>query len=288
MAPTSKRGCGPWLSGRAANPFGLHDQLPSTRSGDVVDEAIPAAEPSSRVNRLCRFSGQSRRPGSQHGRRSHARPGGGTSAEMLINCLPAAAETAGRHHGGTQLVVSIYLTVAGDVSDVIDTIRRLATGNGSSPAAASNNPGGDPDGHPSVDPPAQPPAGGAATVAEDPWTEELARALWVLLSPNVQQIYRRVAQGNGHTQRRRFQRRLLPYRIPEEVVAYAPRDEDEHDERSWIHAALSMRPQPNRRGYEAVPIRVEVHKRVQLTPACCCRSGCWRQHIGRRHACAVG
>ena len=41
MAPTSKRGCGPWLSGRVANPFGLHDQLPSTRSGDVVDEAMP-------------------------------------------------------------------------------------------------------------------------------------------------------------------------------------------------------------------------------------------------------
>ena len=41
MAPTSKRGCGPWLSGRVANPFGLHDQLPSIRSGDVVDEAMP-------------------------------------------------------------------------------------------------------------------------------------------------------------------------------------------------------------------------------------------------------
>ena len=41
MAPTSKRGCGPWLSGRVANPFGLHDQLPSARSGDVVDEAMP-------------------------------------------------------------------------------------------------------------------------------------------------------------------------------------------------------------------------------------------------------
>ena len=101
-------------------------------------------------------------------------------------------------------MAKIDLTVAGDISDVIDIIRRLAAGNGSSPAAASNNPGGDPDGHPSVDPPAQPPAGGAATVAQDPWTMELARALWVLLSPDVQQIYRRVAHGNDHTLARDF------------------------------------------------------------------------------------
>ena len=47
-----------------------------------------------------------------------------------MNCPTAADETAGRHDslpfinvGGTQLVVKIYLTVAGDVSDVIDTIR---------------------------------------------------------------------------------------------------------------------------------------------------------------------
>ena len=86
-------------------------------------------------------------------------------------------------------------TVAGDISDVIDTPRRLAAGNGSSPAAGSNNPGGDPDGHPSVDPPVQPPVGDNASVAENPWTEELARARWVLLSPDVQEIYRRGGTG---------------------------------------------------------------------------------------------
>ena len=95
-------------------------------------------------------------------------------------------------------MVRIYLTVARDVSDVIDTPRRLAAGNGSSPAAASNAPGGDPDGAPSVNPPVQPPVGDNASVAENPWTEELARALWQFLSPDVQQIYQRVAHGDGH------------------------------------------------------------------------------------------
>ena len=195
MAPTSKRGCGPWLSGRVANPFGLHDQLPSTRSGDVVDEAMPCErtvvtrQPVLPVQRAIR---PSRQPAWTP---SHGRPGGGTNAEMLINCRFESAETAGRHHGGTQLVVSIYLTVAGDVSDVIDTIRRLAAGNGSSPAAASNNPGGDPDGAKAVNSPGQSPVGDDASVAEDPWTEELARALWVLLSPDVQEIYRRGGTG---------------------------------------------------------------------------------------------
>ena len=97
-------------------------------------------------------------------------------------------------------MVRIYLTVAGDVSDVIDTIRRLAAGNGSSPAAGSNNPGGDPDGHPSVDPPAQPPAGGAAAIAENPWTEELARApCGCFCPPTSRRSTAGVAQGNGHT-----------------------------------------------------------------------------------------
>ena len=124
---------------------------------------------------------------------------------MLINCPTAADETAGRHDslpfinvGGTQLVVKIYLTVAGDVSDVIDTIRRLAAGNGFSSATASNNPNRDPGGDQWVNPPVQPPVGHNATVAQYPWTEELARALWQLLTPDVQEVYRRVAHGDGH------------------------------------------------------------------------------------------
>ena len=102
MAPTSKRGCGPWLSGRVANPSGLHDQLPSPGGVMLWMRQCPATEPLSRANRFCRFGGQSGGASSQHGRRSHARPGGGTNAELLINCLPAAAETAGWHNWGTQ------------------------------------------------------------------------------------------------------------------------------------------------------------------------------------------
>ena len=63
---------------------------------------------------------------------------------------------------------------------------------------ASNNPGGDPDGATAVNPPVQPPVGGAAAIADNPWTEELVRALWQFLSPDVQEIYRRVAHGDGH------------------------------------------------------------------------------------------
>ena len=100
--------------------------------------------------------------------------------------------------GERSIVVKIDLMVAGDVSDVIDTIRRLATRNGSSPVVASNNPGGDPDGATAVNPPVQPPVGGAAAIADNPWTEELVRALWQFLSPDVQEIYRRVAHGDGH------------------------------------------------------------------------------------------
>ena len=122
---------------------------------------------------------------------------------MLINCLSAAAETAGWHNWGTQHRGE-NRPDGGRGCIRRDRHRRLATGTGSSPAAGSNNPGGNPDGHPSVDPPVQPPVGSAATVAEDPWTEELARARWVLLSPNVQQIYRRVAYGDDHALARDF------------------------------------------------------------------------------------
>ena len=195
MAPTSKRGCGPWLSGRVANPFGLHDQLPSTRSGDVVDEAMPCGrtvvtrQPVLPVQRAIR-------PSRQPAWTAFTRQAWWRYQCRDADKLPCrSGRNRRRHHGGTQLVVSIYLTVAGDVSDVIDTIRRLAAGNGSSPAAASNNPGGDPDGAKAVNSPGQSPVGDDASVAEDPWTEELARALWVLLSPGVQEIYRRGGTG---------------------------------------------------------------------------------------------
>ena len=102
MAPTSERGCGPWLSGRVANPFGLHDQTPPPGGVMFWLGQYPAAETLSRVNRFCRFGRQYGGPCGQHGPRSHGRPGGGTNAGMLINCLSAAAETAGRHNGGTQ------------------------------------------------------------------------------------------------------------------------------------------------------------------------------------------
>ena len=95
-------------------------------------------------------------------------------------------------------MVRIYLTVARDVSDVIDTPRRLATGTGSSPAAASNAPGGDPDGAPSVNPPVQPPVGDNASVAEDPWTVEPVRALGSSCPPTSSRSTAGVAQGNGH------------------------------------------------------------------------------------------
>ena len=91
-------------------------------------------------------------------------------------------------------MVRIYLTVAGDVSDVIDTIRRLVAGNGSTPTTVSNNPDDDL----LVNPPVQPPVGDNASVAEDPWTVEPVRALWQFLSPDVQQVYQRVAHGDGH------------------------------------------------------------------------------------------
>ena len=95
-------------------------------------------------------------------------------------------------------MVKIDLTVAGDVSDVIDTVHRLAAGIGSAPAATPNNPNGHPDSHPPVDPRVEPLVNDAAAVAEDPWTEEMVRALWVLLTLDVQEIYRRVAHGDGH------------------------------------------------------------------------------------------
>ena len=100
--------------------------------------------------------------------------------------------------GEPSIVVKISLSVAGDVSVVIDTLRRLATKTSSSPAAPSNNPDGDPHGHPPVDQPVQPPVDVAAGIAEDPWTAEMARALWALLTPDVQDIYRRVAHRDGH------------------------------------------------------------------------------------------
>ena len=105
--------------------------------------------------------------------------------------------------GERGIVVKIDLSVAGDVSDVINTLHQLATGTGSSPAAASSNPGGDPHGHPSVghppvDQPVQPPVDEEAGIAEDPWTQEPVRALWALLTPDVQEIYRRVAHRDGH------------------------------------------------------------------------------------------
>ena len=95
-------------------------------------------------------------------------------------------------------MVKIDLTVAGDVSHVINTIRRLVAGNGSSPATAPNNPNGNPDGDPWVEQPAEPLVDDTATVAQDPWTDELVRALWQLLTTDVQEVYRRVGHGDGH------------------------------------------------------------------------------------------
>ena len=91
-------------------------------------------------------------------------------------------------------MVRIDLTMEGDVSDVINTIRQLVTRNGSSPVVVSRDPGSDPP----VEQPVQPPVDDAAGIAKDPWTEELVRALWALLTPDVQWIYRRVAHGSGH------------------------------------------------------------------------------------------
>ena len=91
-------------------------------------------------------------------------------------------------------MVKIYLTVAGDVSDVIDTIRQLAAGNGSAPATAPNNPNRDPGGDRRVDPPVQTPVDDTATVAQDPWTEELVRALWQLLTTAL-----RISTDEWHT-----------------------------------------------------------------------------------------
>ena len=75
-------------------------------------------------------------------------------------------------------MVRIDLTLEGVVSDVINTIRQLAAVNVSSPAATSPTPMSN---NPSVkrraEPTAQPPVGGAAAVAENRWTVELARAL---------------------------------------------------------------------------------------------------------------
>ena len=91
-------------------------------------------------------------------------------------------------------MVRIDLTLEGVVSDVINTIRQLAAGNGSTPTTVSNNPDDDL----LVNPPVQPPVDDTGSVTEDPWTDELARALWVLLTPDAREIYRRVAHGDGH------------------------------------------------------------------------------------------
>ena len=95
-------------------------------------------------------------------------------------------------------MVRIYLTVAGDVSDVIDTTRQLAAGNGSTPTTVSNNPDGDL----LVNPPVQPPVDDTGSVTEDPWTDELVRALWQFLTHDAREIYRRVAHGDGHALQR--------------------------------------------------------------------------------------
>lgn len=96
-------------------------------------------------------------------------------------------------------VVKIDLTLEGGVSDVINTIRLLATGNVSSlVAASSTHTSNNPDLQAGAEPTAQPAGGDEDVIAEEQWTVELAHSLWVFLSPDVQEIYRRVAHGHGH------------------------------------------------------------------------------------------
>ncbi len=99
-------------------------------------------------------------------------------------------------------MVRVTFTVDGDAEEVIDAIRRLAGGSGSSlPALAASDSVVDEAPAPApaeAEPAPPPPPVEEPEVPEGTWTIDHVRTLWGMLAPAARDIYRQVAQSSGY------------------------------------------------------------------------------------------